>query len=208
MAGRSRDSQDGTRGGSADAGGTRERLLAAAREAFAYHGVRGATTRAIAEAAGVSEMTLFRHFPTKRDLLVAVLEQYSSFSVFNEELDRRLTWNLEDDLATIASVFLGMTDASTLPMLASIVEALRDPELRPLVAGPPRAQQEYVARYLREQARRGGCRRLGDYRLVGGAFLAMFFEHSIAKAVYYEDAPDRDAAIAELVGLFVRALRP
>ncbi|WES63050.1 helix-turn-helix domain containing protein [Microbacter sp. GSS18] len=49
---------------------TREALLTAALELFAERGYAGATTAAIAERAGVSEMTLFRHFPTKDALVV------------------------------------------------------------------------------------------------------------------------------------------
>ncbi len=49
---------------------TREALLTAALELFAEHGYDGTTTAAIAARAGVSEMTLFRHFPTKSALVV------------------------------------------------------------------------------------------------------------------------------------------
>jgi AcrR family transcriptional regulator len=51
----------------------RERLLAAAAEVFARDGIEGATTRAIAKAAGVNEVTLFRHFKSKDRLLAAVV---------------------------------------------------------------------------------------------------------------------------------------
>lgn len=39
-------------------------------ELFARHGFRATTTAQVARAAGVSEMTLFRHFPTKEHLLL------------------------------------------------------------------------------------------------------------------------------------------
>jgi AcrR family transcriptional regulator len=47
----------------------RELLLEAALKVFAEHGTRGATTRRIAHAAGVNEVTLFRHFGSKDGLL-------------------------------------------------------------------------------------------------------------------------------------------
>jgi AcrR family transcriptional regulator len=52
---------------------TRQKLLDAAARVFARHGLAGATTRAIAEEAGVNEVTLFRHFQTKDRLLAAVV---------------------------------------------------------------------------------------------------------------------------------------
>jgi AcrR family transcriptional regulator len=53
----------------------RELLLAAARDQFARHGFHGAATAAIARQAGCSEAILYRHFASKRDLLLAVLER-------------------------------------------------------------------------------------------------------------------------------------
>ena len=50
------------------------RILEAAARVFEEHGTRGATTRRIAEAAGVNEVTLFRHFGTKEKLLRAAVE--------------------------------------------------------------------------------------------------------------------------------------
>ena len=47
----------------------RDEILAAAAEVFAQHGFRGSTTRRIADAAGVNEITLFRQFGSKEVLL-------------------------------------------------------------------------------------------------------------------------------------------
>ena len=52
---------------------SRQRLLDAAARVFARDGLTGATTRAIAQEAGVNEVTLFRHFKTKDRLLSAVV---------------------------------------------------------------------------------------------------------------------------------------
>ncbi|MCE5289419.1 MAG: TetR/AcrR family transcriptional regulator [Nocardiaceae bacterium] len=49
---------------------TRTALLTAALEMFADRGYDATTTAEIARRAGVTEMTLFRHFPTKASLLV------------------------------------------------------------------------------------------------------------------------------------------
>ena len=51
----------------------RQLLLTAAARIFARDGLEGATTRAIANEAGVNEVTLFRQFGTKEHLLEAVV---------------------------------------------------------------------------------------------------------------------------------------
>src|ERR1700720_146429 len=48
---------------------TRKRILTAAVRVFSRDGFQGATTREIAREAGVNEVTLFRHFRTRDDLL-------------------------------------------------------------------------------------------------------------------------------------------
>lgn len=55
----------------------REALLEAATKVFAEFGLRGATTRRIAQAAGVNEVTLFRHFKSKDELFQAALETFA-----------------------------------------------------------------------------------------------------------------------------------
>jgi AcrR family transcriptional regulator len=60
-------------GGSSDL--TKKRILAAAELVFSRDGFQGATTREIARQAGVNEVTLFRHFRTREELLRATLDQ-------------------------------------------------------------------------------------------------------------------------------------
>jgi AcrR family transcriptional regulator len=55
----------------ADARRNHERLLAAAKEVFAEHGA-DAPLDEVARRAGVGNATMYRHFPTRQELLVAV----------------------------------------------------------------------------------------------------------------------------------------
>lgn len=56
----------------ADARRNRERILDAAEQVFARQGA-SASTEEVAAAAGVAIGTVFRHFPTKQDLLSAIM---------------------------------------------------------------------------------------------------------------------------------------
>jgi len=53
----------------------RERIIDAARDLFRKHGIRGIGVDAIADAADSNKMTLYRHFGSKDDLIVACLEK-------------------------------------------------------------------------------------------------------------------------------------
>jgi AcrR family transcriptional regulator len=57
----------------ADARRNRARILAAAEEVFAQRGA-SASTEEVARRAGVAVGTVFRHFPTKHDLLTAIMK--------------------------------------------------------------------------------------------------------------------------------------
>jgi len=54
-------------------GSTEERILATSASLFAQFGYNGVSTREIASAAEVNEVTIYRHYPRKRDLYIAVL---------------------------------------------------------------------------------------------------------------------------------------
>ena len=56
----------------------RQQILKTAIRLFAQKGFRGTTTREIALAAGVNEVTIFRHFASKQELYTAILEIKSS----------------------------------------------------------------------------------------------------------------------------------
>ena len=52
----------------------RLQILAVAVRLFSQRGFRGTTTKEIAQAAGVSEAMVFRHFATKEELYAAILD--------------------------------------------------------------------------------------------------------------------------------------
>lgn len=52
----------------------RERIIAAARELFHRHGIRGVGVDTIADAAGTNKMTLYRHFGSKNELILAYVQ--------------------------------------------------------------------------------------------------------------------------------------
>lgn len=57
------------------AASARERVLNAAYELFSKRGIRAVGTDEVIERAGVAKATLYRHFATKNDLVLAVLER-------------------------------------------------------------------------------------------------------------------------------------
>lgn len=57
---------------------TRQHLLAIARQLFERQGIAATRTLDVANAAGVSHGTVFAHFPTREDLVEAVVEGFAT----------------------------------------------------------------------------------------------------------------------------------
>ena len=78
--------------------GTEEKLMEAALKEFAEKGYAGAKTKVIAERSGVSEMTLFRRFKSKRNLFKQVLKKYQEDAIkeYNLILENKKNENSDD----------------------------------------------------------------------------------------------------------------
>lgn len=117
-----------------DARRNRERLIASARALFAARGV-DIPVDDVVEAAGVGMGTLYRHFPTKEDLIDAVLED--AFRDYLAIADRALTsedpWSgLEaflDEALAASAANRGLADAAAgrrAAMMRRLKPRLRD----------------------------------------------------------------------------------
>jgi AcrR family transcriptional regulator len=91
---------------------TRKLILDAAFELISSKGYLGASTREIAQKAGVAEVTLFRHFASKESLFAEVLRSFSSVPVLSELVPQLKLLPYEDALETLAYRFLGWFEAN------------------------------------------------------------------------------------------------
>ena len=141
----------------------REAVLTAARSVFAEGGYYGASTEAIAEAAGISQPYLFRLFGTKKELFIASVRR-----CFRETLEtfQRAAEGLRGESALRAGgdayvAMLGDRDRLRLQMQA--YAACDDPEIRAAV------REGYGDLYT-------WCERVSGFE---PAALAKFFAHGM-----------------------------
>lgn len=98
---------------------TKTRLIEAALDLFAERGVTDTTTKAVADLAGVNEVTLFRHFGSKHGLLLAVMEDSAVFAQLGKALMEQA-----DSKASIAQVIEDYAQVS-LEALERVPELVR-----------------------------------------------------------------------------------
>jgi AcrR family transcriptional regulator len=84
----------------------RERILTAAYELFSRRGIRAVGTEEVIERAGVAKATLYRHFATKNDLVLAVLQRREELWTHGliEEQSRQRGETPEEQLLAIFDV--------------------------------------------------------------------------------------------------------
>lgn len=152
---------------------TRESILAAALEAYSKYGFRGATTRRIAEAAGVNEVTIFRHFGSKETLLGEALRALPA-----GELHVRLPAAPRDPAAELAAwsedQLARLRDKRSM-ILTSMGEIDERPALSEGTAGSLRAAYTELREYLIRVRKAGmSCGDFDDHAAARTLFSALF----------------------------------
>jgi AcrR family transcriptional regulator len=180
---------------------TRQRLLQAAARIFAEKGYSGATTRAIAEAAGLSELTLFRHFGSKKNLFMNVVQHGSALPGMQAALSGEISGDLHHDLQRIGSHFIKSIINRRKAILMTLFEAERVPEIRWATKAIPEQQRQMLASYLEEQIQAGRLQ-MRDPSLMAQAYLGMLFAYAINMAMQ-DEIPLTENQLTEIVEFFV-----
>lgn len=81
---------------------TSDKIMLAAIDLMAEHGYHGVTTEEIAEKAGFSEKTLFRHFKSKQNLLESAFNRYHYADEMQRLFETEIEWDLYTDLLKIS----------------------------------------------------------------------------------------------------------
>lgn len=108
-------------------------ILDAALQVIGERGLKGATTRLIAQRAGVNEVTVFRKFGTKNLLIRAAIE--SRFEAASQEF-ALYTGDVEADLARLASGYQAALQRFGPAARVILAEVPHDPELSRDLRGP------------------------------------------------------------------------
>jgi AcrR family transcriptional regulator len=184
---------------------TRQRILDAAARMFSEQGYARATTRALAAAAGVNEVTLFRHFGNKQNLFAAVVAEYAAPGL-TAALQPELSGDYRQDLITMGRQVLALMLERRDAVRLMLCEAEHFPQVREVIAQNPRRLRQALSAYLQAQEARGRVRRLHT-EAAAQAFWGMFFAYSISLWLLDEAVQpelESEELVAQFVDIFVR----
>ncbi|RJG01063.1 TetR/AcrR family transcriptional regulator [Noviherbaspirillum sedimenti] len=183
-----------------------ERILCAAQKCFIEHGFHAAGMALIAETAGMSPGLIYRYFPSKSAIILAIVERQLERSRANirslhdapdfkeAAFNAFLLWRDADPCQVNAALFLEMSaEASRDPMIAAGLRTC-DQEIR-----------HELAAWLSASVAAGGKGLSAELARVRAITLQTFFEGLSVRALREPDTPleELKAAIADFVdGLF------
>ena len=138
--------------------GARERLLEAAYELFARRGIQAVGIDAIIERSGVARQTMYRHFASKQDLVVAFLERRDELwtrSWLQGEVEQRSA-DPREQLLAIFDVFDEWFRAPEFEGCSFINVMLEHPDPGHALHANRRAYLQRIRDFLAELAGRAG----------------------------------------------------
>ncbi|MGH9948413.1 MAG: TetR/AcrR family transcriptional regulator [Pyrinomonadaceae bacterium] len=165
----------------------REQILNTAVQLFSIHGFSGTTTKKIAEAAGVSEAMVFRHFSTKDDLYGAILHSKACGDgphTFPWENNERLEKAIakKDDFAVFYGFAINALEKQQADegfMRLLFYSALEDHELAERFFNEFVSKvYEFIGGYIEQRQKDGGMRKVKP-RIAVRAFLGMIIHQSL-----------------------------
>jgi AcrR family transcriptional regulator len=182
----------------------KDQLLVAAAQVYAESGYHGATTRRIASAAGVNEITLFRHFGSKDVLLREALARCQPEGV--------VPLPAEPHDPQLELTEWSRSHLAHLQQRASLIRTcLGESAERPELVGPEITCPVHAARALAAYLARLRARGLATAPFDPGPAAAMLLGALFADAIGRDIVPDMyaepaEAAVAQYVTLFLRGI--
>ena len=184
---------------------TRQRIIEAAAKLFGTHGYEGTSTRAIADEAGVNEVTLFRHFGNKKNLFMTMIEQRSPATNVKTGIQEHLTGDYREDLVILGQRFLSGMLEQRREILMTLCAAERLPDVREVTADISARPRQILGAYLQTQIEQGNVRAL-DPQLAGQAFFGMLFAFAINRGLMDESplaGQSQQQIVAQFVDIFI-----
>lgn len=187
---------------------TTDKILQAAIGLMEKKSFQSVTMKEIATVAQVSEMTVFRHFENKKNLLEAAVKKYSYILSMQEIFLTKIIWNLEEDLLLISKIYHEGMKKNKSIFLIGVHERNTMPEIRKLSLEYPRQLKKLLVDYFVAMQQKNRMVK-SDAEAQAIAFMFMNFGYFFATVIGEEitDIPS-ETFIKESVQIFARGLQP
>lgn len=183
----------------------RERIVDAAAKVYGEFGFRGATTRRIAEEAGVNEVTLFRTFGSKAALIFEVLHRDIGQGFFADL--PAVPVHPARELTQFARKYIDHARSHRGMIMQSMGEFAEHPEVADPICESRKREFEILVRYL--DALRSNGLATASYDSVAAAAMltGTLFSDAVGRELFHGTFPEPTEDAAEVyVTLLLRAI--
>lgn len=165
---------------------TKIKIMDAAMDLFSMNGFNSTTTKSIADRAGVNELTIFRNFATKENLLSEVIDQFFDEDSMKAHIPRELTGIPSEDMyRIITAVRENLMERSKLFRLILREMASNDVVAKKLNTFPQLIKGFMMMRF--REALKDGLRDDVDIETAGVFFASYFIRSEMLKIMLGED---------------------
>jgi AcrR family transcriptional regulator len=183
----------------------KNRILSAAARVYSQHGFRGATTRLIATEAGVNEVTLFRTFGSKAELLQEMLQSHA-----NTHSAPILADDIDDPQTTLSAWCASLIDyvrEHAHLIRKTIAEAEERPDAACAACEGPSTAGASLSLYVERLIEAGATDPDVDVHTAVSMFMSAIFGDALYRDVMPKSFPQplEDAA-SKYVATFLRAV--
>lgn len=191
--------------------GARDRIMSAAVDIVAVNGLQALAMDELADRAGVSRATLYRLFPGKSALLLAMVHAYSPLDPVTEILTTRAGEPPEVLMPELArTAYRAVAGRMGLVRVMFFEVGSLSPEIAEVAREPLFGMVGRLVGYVTSQMSMGRLRRMHPL-LALQSFIGPIFFHiftrPVAEEVLHLDI-DGEAAVTELAHAWLRSMRP
>ena len=188
----------------------RAAIVAAAIRLFSEKGFRGATTRELAGAMGVTEPVLYQHFETKRELYSAIIET-RAHQIDEKTADLAVLVEVGDDrrfFTRFAELILDRYDEHAGFMRLLLFSALERHELADMFYRSQAVRTyEIAVTYIQRRMDEGDYRHV-DPQVTARGFIGMIGHHGLIQMLFNDEIVKMNRAqyIDEMVTMFLEGV--
>ncbi len=195
-----------------DTGGdsARERILDSGLHLFAERGFTGATTKEISAKAGVNEVTLFRHFGSKKALFASVIRERANLSEMEIGVSVDTAVPIEELLERTAKAVLAAFKTNRHLSMIILGDAWRMPDMQGRICDPGFEKAVDLVEGLMAGLVTAGKTREMDPHIAARSLIGMIQSYHITRHLLSGKGPgpkEDERVISGFVSIFLDGVR-
>ncbi len=189
----------------------RSQIVSIAAELFSSKGFRGTTTREIADSAGISEATIYKHFKSKTELYSAIIDSYCNDEKGNTVYLKRLEGKEGRDLfVEVAHLIMDSYEDDPIFIRLFLFSALENVEFSQIVIQTKGMEMLGVVKMEVDKLIKSGVFKDVNPVLATRGFIGMISHYCISQEVYgmkKKYKTDYKEAAEVFVDIFLNGIR-